>query len=101
MVECFGIMLGNYLCFDFGISFFCLILVIDLVLEKMLVLIMLGLWLMIIVYLILILLGICKVVCNGMFFDIWISGVIIVGYVILVFLFVVLLMVLFVGGLYW
>lgn len=73
----------------------------ELVLEKMFVLIMLGFWLILIVYFVLIFLGICKVVCDGMFFDIWILGVIIIGYVIPGFLFVIFLVVFFVGGFYW
>ncbi|MTH63665.1 microcin C ABC transporter permease YejB [Paracoccus shanxieyensis] len=100
-VERFGIMLGNYLRFDFGTSFFRSISVIDLVLEKMPVSITLGLWSTIIAYLISIPLGIRKAVRNGTPFDTWTSGAIIVGYAIPAFLFAVLLMVLFAGGSYW
>lgn len=100
-VERFGIMLGNYLRFDFGTSFFRSISVVDLVLEKMPVSITLGLWSTLIAYLISIPLGIRKAVRNGSAFDTWTSGVIIVGYAIPAFLFAVLLMVLFAGGSYW
>ncbi|SMO52591.1 microcin C ABC transporter permease YejB [Paracoccus laeviglucosivorans] len=100
-VERFGIMLGNYLRFDFGTSFFRSISVVDLVLEKMPVSITLGLWSTIIAYLISIPLGIRKAVRNGTPFDTWTSGAIIVGYAIPAFLFAVLLMVLFAGGSYW
>ncbi|WP_313350166.1 ABC transporter permease subunit [Paracoccus sp. (in: a-proteobacteria)] len=100
-VERFLIMLGNYIRFDFGTSFFRSISVIDLVLEKMPVSITLGLWSTLIAYLISIPLGIRKAVRNGSTFDTWTSGVIIVGYAIPAFLFAVLLMVLFAGGSYW
>ncbi|ABL69903.1 MULTISPECIES: microcin C ABC transporter permease YejB [Paracoccus] len=99
--ERFLIMLGNYVRFDFGISFFRSISVIDLVLEKMPVSITLGLWSTLIAYLISIPLGIRKAVRNGTSFDTWTSGAIIVGYAIPAFLFAVLLMVLFAGGSYW
>lgn len=94
-------MLGNYVRFDFGTSFFRSISVIDLVLEKMPVSITLGLWSTLIAYLISIPLGIRKAVRNGTPFDTWTSGAIIVGYAIPAFLFAVLLMVLFAGGSYW
>lgn len=97
----FGIMLGNYLRFDFGTSFFRSISVVDLVVEKMPVSITLGLWSTIIAYLISIPLGIRKAVRNGTPFDTWTSAAIIVGYAIPAFLFAVLLMVLFAGGSYW
>ncbi|MDF3853058.1 microcin C ABC transporter permease YejB [Paracoccus sp. P2] len=99
--ERFLIMLGNYVRFDFGTSFFRSISVIDLVLEKMPVSITLGLWSTLIAYLISIPLGIRKAVRNGTPFDTWTSGAIIVGYAIPAFLFAVLLMVLFAGGSYW
>ena len=100
-VERFLIMMGNYLRFDFGTSFFRSISVIDLVLEKMPVSITLGLWSTLIAYAISIPLGIRKAVRNGTPFDTWTSGAIIVGYAIPAFLFAVLLMVLFAGGSYW
>ncbi|HWL58809.1 MAG TPA: ABC transporter permease subunit [Paracoccus sp. (in: a-proteobacteria)] len=100
-VERFGIMLGNYLRFDFGVSFFRSISVVDLVIEKMPVSITLGLWSTLIAYLISIPLGIRKAVRNGTPFDTWTSGAIIIGYAIPAFLFAVLLMVVFAGGSYW
>ena len=99
--ERFFTMMGNYLRFDFGTSFFRSISVIDLVLEKMPVSITLGLWSTLIAYLISIPLGIRKAVRNGSAFDTWTSGIIIIGYAIPAFLFAVLLMVLFAGGSYW
>ena len=60
----------------------------------------LGLWTTLIVYLVSIPLGIRKAVRDGSRFDVWTSGVIIVGYAIPSFLFAVLLIVLFAGGSY-
>ena len=69
-------------------------------LDKMPVSISLGLWTTLLVYLISIPLGIAKAVRDGSRFDIWTSGVIIVGYAIPGFLFAVLLIVVFAGGRY-
>lgn len=98
--ERFFIMMGNYLKFDFGQSYYRDISVIDLVLEKMPVSISLGLWSTLIIYLISIPLGIRKAVSDGSRFDIWSSGVIFVGYAIPSFLFAILLIILFAGGQY-
>jgi microcin C transport system permease protein len=100
MHERFLQMMGNYLVFDFGTSYFRDQRVVDLVLDKMPVSISLGLWTTLIVYLISIPLGIRKAVKDGSRFDIWTSGVVIVGYAIPSFLFAVLLIVLFSGGRY-
>ncbi|WP_420344529.1 microcin C ABC transporter permease YejB, partial [Paenirhodobacter sp.] len=94
-------MIGDYLTFDFGKSFFHNKSVIDLVLEKMPVSISLGLWSTLLAYLISIPLGIRKAVNDGSTFDTWTSGVIVVAYAIPGFLFAVMLMVLFAGGSYW
>jgi microcin C transport system permease protein len=99
-VERFLTMLWNYVRFDFGESYFRNIRVIDLVLEKMPVSISLGLWTTLLTYLISIPLGIRKAVRDGTPFDVWTSGVIIVGYAIPSFLLAVLLIVLFAGGSY-
>ncbi len=93
-------MMGNYLVFEFGDSFYRDRSVVDLVLEKMPVSISLGLWTTLLVYLISIPLGIAKAVRDGSSFDVWSSGLIIVGYAIPGFLFAVLLIVLFAGGSY-
>ncbi len=98
--ERFLLMMGNYIRFDFGTSYFRDETVVDLVLSKMPVSISLGLWTTLIVYLISIPLGIRKAVQDGTRFDIWTSGVIIVGNAIPSFLFAVLLIVLFAGGSY-
>jgi microcin C transport system permease protein len=97
----FLIMLGNYLTFDFGESYFRSISVVDLVLEKMPVSITLGLWSTLLAYLISIPLGIRKAVRDGTRFDTVTSGAIIVAYAIPSFLFAIMLLVLFAGGSYW
>lgn len=97
-LERFGLMLWNYMRFDFGESYFRDISVIDLILEKMPVSISLGLWMTLISYGISIPLGIRKAVSDGSRFDIWTSAVVVVGYAIPGFLFAILLIVLFAGG---
>lgn len=99
-VERFFIMMGRYLRFDFGDSYFHSKSVVDLVLEKMPVSISLGLWSTLIAYLISIPLGIRKAVREGSAFDTWTSSLIIVAYAIPGFLFAVMLMVVFAGGTY-
>jgi microcin C transport system permease protein len=91
-------MIGQYLRFDFGTSYFRDQTVVDLILEKMPVSISIGLWTTLLTYLISIPLGIRKAVRDGSRFDIWTSGVIIVGNAIPSFLFAILLIVLFAGG---
>jgi len=98
--ERFFMMLWNYVRFDFGESFFRDQKVIDLVLDKLPVSISLGLWTTLLVYLISIPLGIAKAVRDGSRFDIWTSGLVIVGNAIPSFLFGILLIVLFSGGRY-
>ncbi len=98
--ERFLLMMGNYLRFDFGESYFRSIGVIDLVLEKMPVSVSLGLWTTLLSYLISIPLGIRKAVRDGSKFDTWTSGIIIFAYSIPGFLFAIMLLVLFAGGSY-
>src|SRR5487761_1834149 len=98
--ERFLLMIKNYVTFNFGESFYQDRPVIDLIAEKLPVSISLGLWATLIIYLVSIPLGIRKAVRDGSRFDIWTSGVIIVGYAIPSFLFAVLLIVLFAGGSY-
>lgn len=98
--ERFFMMLGNYLRFDFGTSYFRDQRVIDLVLDKLPVSISLGLWTTLIIYLVSIPLGIRKALADGSKFDIWSSAVIIVGYAIPSFLFAILLIIFFAGGQY-
>ena len=98
--ERFLIMIGDYAQFDFGNSFYRDVPVAQLIAEKLPVSISLGLWTTLITYLISIPLGIAKARRSGSSFDIWTSGVIIVGYAIPGFLFAVLLIILFAGGSY-
>jgi microcin C transport system permease protein len=98
--ERFILMMGNYLVFDFGESFFRDRKVVDLVLEKMPVSISLGVWTTLLVYLISIPLGIAKAVRDGSRFDIWTSAAVVVGNAIPGFLFAVFLLVIFAGGSY-
>ncbi len=91
-------MMWNYVRFDFGESFFRNTPVIDLIIDKLPVSISLGFWILIVSYLISIPLGIRKAVKDGSSFDIWTSGVIIVGYAVPSFLFGILLIVVFAGG---
>jgi microcin C transport system permease protein len=93
-------MIGHYIQFDFGKSYFRDESVFHLVVSKMPVSVSLGLWTTLIVYLISIPLGIRKAVRDGTPFDVWTSAAIIAGYAIPAFLFAVLLIVLFAGGRY-
>ena len=100
-LERFGMMLWNYLRFDFGQSYFRDVSVLDLIKEKMPVSITLGLWMTILSYGISIPLGIAKAVRDGSRFDVWTSSVIIVGYALPGFLVAIMLIVLFAGGSFW
>jgi microcin C transport system permease protein len=93
-------MMGNYLRFDFGNSYFRDKSVASLVVEKMPVSISLGIWTTLLTYLISIPLGIAKAVRDGSRFDVWTSGVVIAGNAVPSFLFAILLVVLFAGGRY-
>jgi microcin C transport system permease protein len=97
-LERFGLMLWNYLRFDFGESYFRDITVIDLIKEKMPVSISLGIWMMLLSYSISIPLGIRKAVRDGTRFDVWTSAVIVVAYAVPGFLFAIFLIVFFAGG---
>jgi microcin C transport system permease protein len=91
-------MVGGYLRFDFGRSFFRDQGVLHLILQKMPVSISLGLWSTLLIYFISIPLGIAKAVRDGSRFDIASSAVVLVGYAVPGFLFAILLVVLFAGG---
>lgn len=99
--ERFLLMIGNYLTFNFGNSYFRDRSVVSLIVEKMPVSISLGLWLTLVQYLVSIPLGIRKAVHDSTTFDVWTSGVIIVGYAIPSFIFAIMLIVLFAGGSYY
>jgi len=96
--ERFTDMLGSYLRFDFGRSFFRDRTVLELIRDKLPVSLSLGLWSTLLIYLVSIPLGIRKAVHDGSRFDVITSGVVLVGYAIPGFLFAILLVVLFAGG---
>jgi microcin C transport system permease protein len=96
--ERFGIMLMNFITFEFGKSYFRDVKVLSLIKEKLPVSISLGIWLTLLTYLISIPLGIRKAVHDGSRFDVWTSTVIIIAYAIPGFLFAILLIILFAGG---
>ena len=98
--ERFLLMIKDYFTFNFGQSYFRDRSVVSLIAEKMPVSISLGLWLTVIQYLVSIPLGIRKAVKDGSTFDMWTSGVIIIGYAIPSFIFAIMLIVLFAGGSY-
>jgi len=93
-------MIRKYLVFDLGESLFRGRSVIDLIVSKLPVSISLGVWSTLLIYLISIPMGIRKAVTHGSMFDVWSSTAIIVGYAIPGFLFAVLLIVVFCGGVY-
>lgn len=98
--ERFFLMLGNYLRFDLGESYYRDISVIELVLEKMPVSISLGLWSTLIIYLLSIPLGIRKAVKDGQAFDLWSSAVVLIGYAVPSFMVAIAMIVFFAGGRY-
>ncbi len=99
-LERFLKMMWDYARFDFGESFFSNETVIDQIKTRLPVSMSLGVWILIFSYIISIPLGIKKAVEDGSPFDVWTSGVIIIGYAIPSFLFGILLIVLFAGGSY-
>jgi microcin C transport system permease protein len=98
--ERFFKMLGQYMRFDFGDSFFRNESVIGLIKQKLPVSISLGLWTTLIMYLISIPLGIKKAMKDGSRFDITTSWIILIGYAVPSFLFAILLIIVFAGGEY-
>ncbi len=98
--ERFALMIGNYLTFNLGESYYRDVDVLSLVLEKMPVSISLGLWTFLLIYTISIPLGIRKAVRDGSRFDVWTSAVIFIGYSIPSFVMGILLIVVFAGGRY-
>ncbi|MDR2803893.1 MAG: microcin C ABC transporter permease YejB [Treponema sp.] len=91
-------MLKNYALFNFGDSLFRGRTVLGLIAERLPVSLSLGLWSTLLIYMVSIPLGIRKAVKNGSRFDIWTSGVIVLGNSIPSFLFAVFLIVMFCGG---
>ncbi len=96
----FFYMIGNYLRFDFGKSFYQDKTVLQLIKEKMPVSISLGLFSTLLIYLIAIPLGIQKASRKGSFFDVSTSGLLTIGYAVPAFLLAIFLIVVFAGGRY-
>lgn len=99
--ERFFLMMGNYLRFEFGESYYHHRQVVDLVIDKLPVSISLGMWTFFITYLVSIPLGIRKAVRHGSRFDTATSTLILIGYSIPGFVLGILLIVLFGGGSFW
>ena len=97
----YGELLGNFLRFDFGDSYFRNQSVWSLIKEKLGVSVSLGVWTFILTYLISVPLGVAKAVKAGSRFDLISSLVILTGYAVPGFVLGVLLIVLFGGGSFW
>lgn len=100
LIERFFTMMKNYLCFDFGKSFYRDTPVTQLIRDKMTVSVSLGVWTTLIIYLVSIPLGIFKAVRDGSKWDAVSSWAIIIGYAVPAFLFAMMLIVVFCGGRY-
>lgn len=100
-VQRFTEMIGRFLRFDLGESFFHHATVAELVRQKLPVSMSLGLWTFFLTYLICIPLGIAKAVRDGSRFDMISGVVIVVGYTVPPFVLGLALLVLFGGGSFW
>lgn len=100
LLERYVIMLKNYVCFDFGESFYRQNKVLDIIKEKLPVSISLGVFSTLLIYLVSIPLGIAKARRHRSGFDVASSFVIIIANAIPSFLFAIFLIVLFAGGSY-
>ncbi len=94
-------MLGNYLTFNLGESYFHHQSVLALVVAKLPVSISLGVWTFLITYLTCIPLGVAKAVRDGTPFDVATSTLILIGYAIPGFVLGITLLVLLGGGSFW
>jgi len=99
--ERFLSMMGSYLTFDLGNSYFHHRSVAELIVSKLPVSISIGLWTFFLTYLTCIPLGVAKAVRDGSAFDIATSTIILVGYAIPGFVLGLTLLVLFGGGSFW
>ncbi|WP_407275460.1 microcin C ABC transporter permease YejB [Halothiobacillus sp. DCM-1] len=97
----FWTMIGHYLSFNLGQSYFYQRSVTELILEKLPVSISIGLWTFLLTYLVSIPLGIAKAVRDGSRFDTVTSTLILIGYAIPSFVLGIVLIVLFGGGSFW
>jgi len=93
-------MLGDYFTFDFGMSFYQDVPVVDLVIDRLPVSLSLGGATLLIVYLVSLPLGIGKAIRDGTSFDVFSSMLILVAYAIPGFVLAMLLIILFCGGEY-
>lgn len=91
-------MLGNYLRFDLGQSYYYHQSVATLIREKLGTTVALGIWTFLLTYLVSVPLGIAKAVRHGSRFDAITSVMVLVGYALPGFIFGVLLILLFGGG---
>ena len=87
--ERFFTMLSGYVVFDFGVSYFQDVPVLELILERLPVSMSLGLWALLIIYGVSIPLGVRKAVRDGTRFDVATSSLIFVGYAVPGFLFAI------------
>ncbi|HKJ76704.1 MAG TPA: microcin C ABC transporter permease YejB [Gammaproteobacteria bacterium] len=99
--ERFLTMLGNYITFDLGDSYFHHQSVLDLILSKLPVSISLGLWTFFLTYATCIPLGVAKATRDGSTFDVVSSTIVLVGYAIPGFVLGIALLVLLGGGSFW
>lgn len=99
--ERFLTMLGHYLTFDLGESYFQHQDVLALMASKLPVSISLGMWTFLLTYLISVPLGVRKAVRDGTPFDVWTTTLLLVGYAIPGFVLGLFLLVLFGGGSFW
>lgn len=94
-------MLGNYLRFDLGESYFHHQSVASLIRDKLGVTVALGVWTFALTYLVSVPLGVAKAVRHGSRFDLVTSLIVLTGYAMPGFILGVLLIVLFGGGSFW
>jgi len=100
-LERFATMIGNFLRFDLGDSYFHNQSVISLIGEKLRVSAALGVWTFLLTYLVAIPLGVAKAVRHGSRFDVATTVLVLFGYAVPSFVLGVLLIVLFGGGSFW
>ena len=96
----YGKMLKDYLCFDFGKSYYRDKTILELIKERLPVSVSLGFWSTLIIYLIAIPLGIKKAQKDGSRFDTVTSFAVVIGSALPVFLLAVFFIVFFAGGTY-
>ncbi|MFA5627874.1 MAG: microcin C ABC transporter permease YejB [Thiohalomonadaceae bacterium] len=94
-------MLGNYLSFNLGESYFHHRSVVELVVSRLPVSISLGMWTFLLTYLISVPLGVAKAVRDGSAFDLLTSTLVLIGFSIPGFVLGITLLVLFGGGSFW